>query len=155
MKLRWLAVVILSATAFAQSDAFWKPCKNLADKFKSEGEKFNADHKDSDGLQIEISCTYAGDPHYKRKPDQHIPLTAQEIEHLHELRHEQDAAFKSMDEYEKYLYKAHDAPYKDTSEPCWSFVGIVVNTDYITVDPNPGFPFEDCAGKTVKPALPQ
>lgn len=130
-----LLLLCLVGCAVGQSKLDWKPCKDFTDQFKAQVEKWNADHKD--GFSVELGCTYSGDPHRVPKPKQEVTLTAAEIKHLHALRKIEDAGYDAMTEYENYLFRAHGIRRPVASEPCYYFVGIVVNTDYITVDPNP------------------
>ena len=113
----------------------WEPCKKVTDQLRAQVDKFNAEHKD--GFSITLSCMYSGDPTKRQKPKQKIPLTASEIRHLHALRKTEDAVYGSMTEYEDYLFRAHHVKKPDINKPCYYFVGIVVDTDYITIDPNP------------------
>jgi len=132
------STLFLAAQTHKQID--WKPCQAVTDKFRVEVDKFNAEHKD--GFRIDLSCSYSGDPEKRLLPKQYVVLTPSEVEHLHELRKLEHAVFETMGEYEDYLFRTHDVHKPDISEPCYYFVGIVSNTDYITVDPNPLMP--DC-----------
>ena len=132
----------MNLTAQTRKTIDWKPCSDFTDQFKAQVDKFNAEHKD--GFQVLLSCTYSGDPSRKNLPEQKIALTSGELEGLHALRKVENAAFAAMGEYENHLYRAHHIRKPEIGEPCYHFVGIVIDTDYITVDPNPMLPTEDC-----------
>jgi hypothetical protein len=140
--MKYLALVFaFSIALMGQKQIDWKPCTDLTDQFQAQVEKFNAEHKD--GLQIMLSCAYSGDPNRKRQPEQKILLTANEITHLHSLRKVEHAAYEAMDEYENYLFRTHHVRKREIGDPCYNFVGIIVDTDYITVDPSPMLAFTD------------
>ena len=139
MKHIWLLLILLGTCA-AQSYGHvdWKPCEDLLKTFKARVDKFN---ERTDGLKIDINCVYGGDPTRRHKPEQRVELTPNEILHLHELRRAEDSAYSMMGDYENYLFRAHHIHKPEISDPCYYFVGFVVDQDYITIDPNSVDPF--------------
>ena len=139
MRIYAVLLIVATAASYAQTHRVidWKPCQDITDKLKDQVDKFNTDHKDKDGFEIVAYCSYRGDPARKTLPTRHVNLTVGEVKQLHALRNIEDAAFKAMGEYEDYLYSTHHIIKPQLSDPCFYFVGIVVDTDYITVDPNP------------------
>lgn len=135
MKLLWF-VMFFAGTCFSQrKEINWKPCQDVMAQFQDKVEKFNAGRKD--GLHIELDCLYSGDPNYKRKPKKHIELTAKEVITLRSLREASHGAYKAQDAYEKYLLAAHHIRERDYGDPCFNFVGFVLDEEFITEDPNP------------------
>jgi hypothetical protein len=147
MNYRWnllgLCSIFLTATLVGQTrkQVDWKPCKDFTEQFAQQVDKFNAMHKD--GFKVNLSCMYSGDPAHRQKPVRKVALTSAEIERLHLLRKNEAAAFKAMAEYERSLFRAHGVQKPRIGDPCFYFVGIVVDTDYITVDPNTIDPYCD------------
>lgn len=143
MKSLYFGLVLLIITALpllsqTRKEIDWTPCKAVTDQFKTQVEKFNAEH--TDGLQIMLDCIYGGDPHRKQKPERRVPLTASEIKRLHDLRKVENAGFQTMNEYELYLFHVHHIRKLEIGDPCYNFAGIKVDDDFITVDPNPMAP---------------
>ena len=133
--------LLLVGNGFAQSKPKaidWQPCKDFTDQFKAQVEKFDAEHKH--GPQATVGCEYSGDPDQKKVPVQHVPLSADQIKQLHALRKVEYAAFDAIRGYEDYLMATHHVHQPSTSDECWYFVGIVMDTDFITVDRNSGWP---------------
>jgi hypothetical protein len=122
----------------------WKPCQAVTDKFQPEVTKYNMEHKNKDGFEIMLTCEYSGDPKIPRKPKRKVNLTASEIEHLHGLRKIRDAAYEASEAYESYLFRVHHERQPKPGDPCFYYAGIVVDTDYLTIDPNPMFYGDDC-----------
>lgn len=130
-----LLILLLVAAAQAQTEIDWKPCQAVVDQFKEQIEKFNTEHHD--GTSINAYCQYNGDPKRVAQPKRKVPLAANEIVHLHELRAQEHAILTSVTEYEDYLIRAHHIRQYDIGSNCYNFVGFVLDDDYITVDPNP------------------
>ena len=145
MKLSIAVVLMLfsgMAAAQTRKPIDWSECQKITDQFKATVEKFNSEHKD--GFSLELGCTYSGSPTQVKQPQQKVWLTPSETNHLHELRTEERAVLDEMEEYESYLFSAHHLRRPSIGEPCYYFAGIVVDTDYITVDPNPMSVEDDC-----------
>jgi hypothetical protein len=130
-----LVVIVLCASAAWGKEIDWKPCTDFTDQFKAQVNKWNSEHKD--GFVVELSCMFSGDPKREKFPKREVALNRQEITRLHALRAVSRAAFEAEDSYENYLFVAHHEHKPKIGEPCYYFAGIIVDTDYITVDPNP------------------
>lgn len=111
-----------------------KPCDDLMAELKARVDKFGGDHPD---YSVDVTCGYRGDPNAKKLPERHIPLTKSEVETHSALRKTETAAFEAMGKYEDYLLRAHHIRKPEFTDPCYYFVGFVLDTNYITVDPNP------------------
>jgi hypothetical protein len=131
----WMALMPLMGQTRKPID--WKPCQDVTKQFTAQVQKFNAENKD--GFQINLYCTYSGDPERNKLPEQHIALTPSEVKHLHALRQVEHASFEAMDDFEDTLFRAHHVRKPKIDEPCFYYAGIVWDKDYITVDPNPLF----------------
>lgn len=132
------SLLLISAHAFGQKQIDWKPCQDMQASLRAQIEKFNAEHRT--GAQLELHCLYGGDPDRTQLPKMQIPLAPKEIETLHSLRADSNAAFAAEAAYEDHLIRAHHIRKPDLGEECYYFVGLVLDTDYITVDPNPMSP---------------
>lgn len=142
LALLMLGISTLSAQTRKEID--WAPCQRVTDTFRAEVEKFNSEHKD--GLSIMLSCTYGGRTDIPKKPERHVALTSSEIAHHRALRRLESAAIDAIVEYQTYLLRVHHIRDPKPGDPCFHFVGFVLDSDYITVDPNPMSPdAEGCA----------
>lgn len=138
----FLLCVLSAGCAFGQTHKItWDACSAQIKPWEAAVKKFNDEHAaKKDGLSILLDCQYSNPS--PQKPKQKVPLTTEEINILHSLRDQSDKAFKALDAYEDLLISSHHVKKPSTSDPCYYFVGIVVDTDYITIDPNA--PFGDC-----------
>ena len=138
-----LAVLFLVGCARAQ-EINWKPCQDVIAPMKAAVEKFNA-HR-TDGFSIWLSCTLgasAAEEMAAKRP-RHILLTPTEIVVLHRLREESTAAFHAQESYEKLLILKHGVKNPKIGDPCYRYVGIVADEDFITDDRNPMMPGAKC-----------
>lgn len=149
MKLAVLALSLLGATALGQAHTDkkvaptvdWKTCETVIASLAGAATKFNDAHKD--GPQLQIMCEYTG-ASLPKKPEQHIPLTSAEAAQLRVYRENTHLAFTLQDSYMDWLLTQHKVKRPEFGDPCWHFVGVVMDTDYITVDPNSGIPNPAC-----------
>lgn len=132
------------ANGQSRKEIDWSACQAVTDKFKAEVEKFNAEHAKTDGFSIMAGCTYGGDPKVEKKPEIKIKLTTAEIAQLHALNKVRNAAWDALALYEDHLFLAHNIRKPSLGEHCYFFAGIVLDTDFITIDPNPMLTGDDC-----------
>lgn len=128
---------------------YMKACNELIGPWQQAIEAFNAAHKD-EGVVANLGCMWQP-PQATKRPVKTYPITPDEAVHLNILRHDSDAAYSNQDAYQNYLYIAHGIRNPEVGEPCWHFVGFILDEDYITDDPNTGFDSSDCAPPVAPP----
>ena len=135
--LKLLLITIISTGLCRGQEINWKPCEDVIAPMKAAVEKFNTGR--TDGLSIWLSCRLGKSTADKKaqKPPRHIPLTAEEIVFLSRLRKESKAAYEAQDAYEKFLIVKHGVNKPEIGEPCYRFVGFVLDDNFITDDQTP------------------
>lgn len=137
MNPKWVLLTVLTGCAIAQTSHSidWKPCQDVVESMQAKAEQFN--NSRTDGLVLQVNCLFEGKSTRKKQPEKHVALTQKEIDQHHHLKEIENAAFKVTAAYEKYLIREHYPKGLDIGDPCYYFVGFVLDQDYITIDPNP------------------
>ncbi len=122
------------------ADLDWSACKSAQNSLSQRVEELQKTLPD--GFRLDIQCSYSGNAkERKQSPVRHIPLTRNEITVLHLLRKDSHASYEALDSFEKRLLVAHRLPKLEPGDPCYRFIGFVLDDDFITDDPNPFMPW--------------
>lgn len=133
-------LLCLAGKASAQDHLDWTACQKAAAQLKDDVAALQRTLPE--GFHLELTCTYSGTKsETEKQPERHVELAKYEVAHLHELRRVADSAWSNLDAYEKLLIQRHGLPLIDYSDPCFRFVGIKLDDDFITDDPNPFTPW--------------
>lgn len=131
-----LLMLLIAASLHAQVD--FTECEKVTAPWKAEIDEYNAAHKaKGDGFQIQAGCMWSNPEPVK--PKIKYPISASEALVLHRLREASYRAFRAMNAYQDYLLAAHGHPKMEYSNPCYHFIGFVLDEDFITEDPNVSF----------------
>ena len=133
-------LALLVTTGYCQ-EINWKPCKDVTATLQGIVDRFNNGR--TDGMKIDMYCTLSFSEAEKKaqKPEIRISLTEKEKSILNELRQKAHTAYAAQDAYEDLLMLDHGIKKPAFSDPCYHFVGIKVDDDFITNDPNPMMPY--------------
>jgi len=133
-------VLAFAVLGSAQEKLDWSACESAVKSMNPQVEKWQKSLPD--GFVLSLECAYEGTKEErKRLPERHIPLTRDEIRTLNEYRKAADAFSSAQQEFESYLLQAHHLPILNYDDPCFRFIGIVMDDDFITDDPNPMMPW--------------
>lgn len=133
------AAVGMGQTAMKSVTPDWTPCTDVTDKWKPEVKAFNDAHS-TDGLQIEAACMFHDAS--PSVPDKTYPLTNSEAARLRVLRAASAKASDARAAYEKKVIAAHGIHVADFSDPCWRYVGIKMDDNFISEAQKSAFPCE-------------
>lgn len=128
---------------------FMKSCDELIGPWQRTIEAFNKAHKE-EGVFANLDCMWSP-PQAEKRPIQTYPITSEESVYLNILRHDSSIAYANQGAYENYLYAAHGVHKPDIGDPCYHFVGFILDDDYITDNPNGWFGYGDCPSLAAPP----
>lgn len=122
-------------------DIDWSACTKVTAPMEAAVKKFNAGR--TDGLSIWLTCQRGQSVAEVKsnKPVRHVPLTKVEAATLNELCAESDKAYKAQTAYEDSLILRHGIHKPEIGDPCYRFIGFVLDDDFITDEQNPMMPF--------------